>query len=262
MIMRSLLPTLCVLVSLVRGAAQVSLPELQVDSRVYTNVTVFGANATDLYFRHAQGLANVKLKYLSPELQQRFGYDPVEAAKVEKEQAEEEKRFTENLAKSISAEAIQRLRGPETLGDASLADPVSERSLLNQPLPELTVEKWLTEKPALRNKYAIIFFWTTRSAAARRYIPEFNALQRKLTNELVVVGIALDGEQAVVQMAPPLLEFASALDSKKALAARFGVTSVPTILLVDARNIIRYQGHPAALSERELRRLMGAFPGT
>lgn len=39
---------------------------LKVGATTYSNVTVVGFNATDLYLTHDHGISNVKLKYLSP----------------------------------------------------------------------------------------------------------------------------------------------------------------------------------------------------
>src|ERR1041385_605780 len=61
---------------------------LKVGSKVYSNVTIVGANKTDLYFTHSQGIANVRLRYLDDKLQQQFHYDPKAAAEAEKEQTQ------------------------------------------------------------------------------------------------------------------------------------------------------------------------------
>jgi thiol-disulfide isomerase/thioredoxin len=256
-----ILPALPLLAALSVSAAEVKLPELRVDAKIYTNVTIFGANATDLYFSHAQGLANVKLKYLAPDVQKRFGYDPAQAAVAEQQQADDEQRYAEALANAISTEVVTRLRATKTPTGESLADAVSDKSLLNRPLPELTVDKWLTEKPALKNKWVIVFFWTSQSAACRRVIPDLNNWQKKFADQLVIVGIALEGESTLSQLTGSPVEFASATDSTSALGGQCGVTSVPTIVLADPQSIIRYQGHPAAVNERELRKLMASLPG-
>ncbi|HVU99932.1 MAG TPA: hypothetical protein VHH88_01130, partial [Verrucomicrobiae bacterium] len=82
-------------------AAPPKFDSLRVGSEVYSNVTVLGANATDLYFKSDQGISNVKLKYLSPELQRRFGYDPKEAAKAEQEKTKSDARYEGELAAQV-----------------------------------------------------------------------------------------------------------------------------------------------------------------
>ena len=49
------------LVAFSLGAAPVKLDSLTVGSETYSNVTFLGANATDVYFTHSLGIANVNL---------------------------------------------------------------------------------------------------------------------------------------------------------------------------------------------------------
>jgi cytochrome c biogenesis protein CcmG/thiol:disulfide interchange protein DsbE len=243
------------------SAAEFRLPSLEVKPRIYSNVVVLGANETDLYFKHDQGMTNVKLKHLSPELQKQFGYDQAKAAAAEKRLAEETQRFNESLARTIQSESLQRARSPAAPEDDSLADPISDRSLLNRPAPALAVEKWLGPKPDLQGKFTIVFFWTTASAPCRRVIPELNSLQKKFGDQMVVVGVSPETEQQLAEMTEPRIEFYTALDSKSKLANLAGVTAIPQILLIDPNNIVRYQGHPAAVNEKILQNVFARFAG-
>ena len=49
---------------------------LTVGSVVYRQVKVKSVNARTVLFLHEKGMASVKLSELTPEMQQRFGYDP------------------------------------------------------------------------------------------------------------------------------------------------------------------------------------------
>lgn len=69
------------------ASADEKLPVLQVGINTYSNVTVTAVTPTDIYFTHAGGMGNAKLKQLSPELQKHFGYDAKQAAEVEQKQA-------------------------------------------------------------------------------------------------------------------------------------------------------------------------------
>ena len=241
-------------------AAEFRLMSLEVAPRVYTNVVILGANETDLYFRDEKGLMNVKLRHLSPELQKQFNYDPGKAADAEQQQLEDERRYAESVARAIESEAVQRARGPATLGEDSLADPTSDSSLLNKPAPELTVEKWVGEKPKLQGKFAIVFFWATSSVPCRRVIPELNAYHKKFGGQLVVVGISPEHEQRLAQLTEPKVEFFTAVDSESKMGNAAGVTTIPQILLIDPKNIVRYQGHPAAVNEKVLQNLFANYP--
>ena len=241
------------------ASAGLQLMSLEANSCVYSNVVVLGANETDLYFKHDKGLMNVKLKYLKPELQKEFNYDPEKAAEVEKQRVDEERRYNESLAQAIKSEAKQRTHGPVTLGEDSLVDVTSDKSLLNKPAPELAVQKWVGEKPSLEGKFTLILFWATSSAPCRRVIPELNAYHKKFGEKLAVVGISPETEQQLAQMTDPRVEFFTAVDSNTQLGNAVGVTTIPQILLVDPKNIVRYQGHPAAVSEKILQKLFAKF---
>jgi thiol-disulfide isomerase/thioredoxin len=246
----------CVALLSTASAASLKLDSLTVGPTTYSNVTVLGANTTDLYFTHAQGIANVKLKYLKPELQKKFNYDATAAADAEKRQTESDLQYQTTQATTFfgrgkGSETAQKL--PMT-SEESLADPVSERSLLGRPVPALEADRWLGEKPALDGKFVLIDFWTPWSIPCRKSIPELNALQKKFKDKLIVVGWTSEGELDNVNELK--MEFASAVDSKAKLSAAVGVTSVPCVLLVDSKGIVRYQGHPGGITEKKLEALL------
>jgi len=80
------------LLAAMTGWADEKLPLLKDGSDVYSNVTVLSSTSTDVYFtynngRNDKGMANAKLKDLSPELQKQFNYNEAKAVAVEKKQA-------------------------------------------------------------------------------------------------------------------------------------------------------------------------------
>jgi hypothetical protein len=85
-------------------AAPLKFNSLKVGSKVYSDVTVVGANTTDLYFTHSQGIANVKLKYVDEELRTRFHYDPKAAAIAEREQGEDDLAYKGELGAKVVAQ--------------------------------------------------------------------------------------------------------------------------------------------------------------
>ncbi|HLP77784.1 MAG TPA: hypothetical protein VK327_12800, partial [Candidatus Paceibacterota bacterium] len=78
---------LLALITVVCGATvDEKMPVLKAGGEVYTNVTVTSVTATDIYFTHAKGMGNAKLKNLEPQLQKHFGFDFGKAAAVEQNQ--------------------------------------------------------------------------------------------------------------------------------------------------------------------------------
>jgi hypothetical protein len=84
-------------------AGATSLDHLTVGSTTYSNVTVFGANTTDLFFSSDQGLGNVKLKFLDPELQKQFNYNSNAAEKIEEQRFAADKAYQASLATALAS---------------------------------------------------------------------------------------------------------------------------------------------------------------
>ena len=252
---------LCIFVFLLVCSAyaeELRLDALKVGSTTYSHVTVIGANATDLYFKHSQGFANVKLKYLDPAMQKRFGYDAKAAEQAERRQSEDEILYQSHLRASLAPAAntaAAKVRG--SLGtETGLADPISDKSLLGKTAPELSVDKWVGDKPSLEGKFVLLNFWASWSAPSRQYIPELNALQKKYGDKLVVIGVTSEPEKDVTEMSEPRIEYASGIDSKAKLTAAAGVTTIPSVLLCDPKGMVLYQGHPGALTEKKLQAVL------
>jgi len=230
---------------------------LTVGAKTYRKVTVIGANTTDLYFKHADGLANVKLKYLSPALQAKFNYDAAAATAAERKQVEEDVRFQTTLATSIAANRARTNELAQKLARTSeqnFADPVSDQSLLGKPAPALKPEKWTGTEPDTKGKVVLVAFWEPWSIPSRKCLADWNALQKKFPEKLVVIGVSSENDPDA-QKIDEKIDFATAIDSKAALSTSLGVTCVPSVLLVDAKGIVRYQGHPSAVTEKKLQEL-------
>ncbi len=222
-----------------------------------------GANTTDLYFTHSQGITNVKLKYLDEALRRKFQYDAQAAAEAERQQVQDDVAYQSTLASRLVEQAqkvARAARKAAATSENSLADPISERSLLGKPGPTVEVEKWLGDKPVLKGKAVLLAFWAPWSIPCQKAIPELNALQKALGDRLAVVGVTSDSQEEVEQTVGPKLEFASGLDTKGKLSTAAGVTSVPYVLLLDGKGIVRYQGHPGALDQKKLEILLPRAP--
>lgn len=252
--------------ALALNAGPVRLEVLQVGSKTYKSVTVIGANATDLYFSHSAGIGNVKMRLLSPELQQKFGFDPNEAIENERAQAKDDQAYYDMLQQELTAKAQQRIKEAKEAArshENSLADPISDRSLITRNAPKLEVEKWNGEKPFTAGKNILLFCWTSWSQPCQKIVPELNALQKRFAEKLVVVGVCAQDEADMQRYGGPAMEFPTAIDSKAKVTAAIGANSVPYALLVDQKGIVLYQGHPGVLTPEKVEKLLGnAEPAT
>ena len=240
--------------------ADESFPTLQVGGVTYTNVFVTSHNATEIFFTHQGGMSNTRLRYLPPEVQQQYGYDAAIAKAIEKRR--DDNRFTYQLIaaqnatiRANTARANRLFPAEAASNPVTLADPCSGKSLLGKTAPPLAVEKWFVEKPSeTEGKFTLLFFYKSASEPCRRAIPALNELQRKFAGQLLVVGITTDDADDESLS----LTCARGSDPKNLTAQAADINSLPSVLLVDAKNIVRYAGHPAALNDEEvLGKLLG-----
>jgi hypothetical protein len=240
-------------------AASVKLDSLTVGSVTYSNVTVVGANATDLYFTSDQGVSNVKLQFLSPELQRRFHYDPAAATKAEQQKMDDDKRFQENLAATMAARLQAARENHEAQIQASysaagLSDAVSADSPIGKPAPDLKFDKWIGQEPDLAGKLMIISVWSPKSASCRKWIPSLNELHKTFAGKIEMIGVTTATE-AEVEQVDPKIDFPCALDPDGTFISNAHIMSLPCVMLVDTNQVVRYLGHPAAVTTNTLQTL-------
>jgi thiol-disulfide isomerase/thioredoxin len=131
--------------------------------------------------------------------------------------------------------------------------------------PELVVEQWLTEQPELQGKYVLIEFWATWCPPCRRSLALLNALHEKYGQELVVIGICEEDEQAVRSLCDrhpqtEQIKFFSALDTRKRMKEQLGVWGIPHAILLEPDGYVIWEGFPLQpgyeLSETIIERIL------
>jgi hypothetical protein len=247
-------------------AAPTKMDSLTVGSMTYRNVTVIGVNASDLYFNSNHGIRNVKLRLLSPELQREFHYDEVAASQAEAQQAEDEKRYHENLAAQMKADYdtardAQEAKSQALYAEAGLADAATTDSPIGKTAPDLDVQVWVGTKPVMEGKLTIVNIWSPKSASCRKWIPALNSLSRNNPGKVAVIGVT-PAPPADVMQTNPKVEFPCAIDSDGKFITGVGVTTFPCIMLLDSKRVIRFQGHPAALTPEILENILGKVTET
>ena len=247
----------CLLGLSLQAADPIKFDYLKVGSQTFSNCTVVGMNATDVYFTHDKGMSNVKLKYLEPEAQKRLSFDPKAAAAAEKEHLQQVAKFQNNLATKVGT-APQKASNVDTptSSEDNFADPISDGSILRKAAPKFEVDKWLGEKPDLKGKFVLLSFWTPWSFPAKKAVPQLSALQKKFSQKLAVIAVTSESQDTVEAMIDPKIDFASAIDDKGKLRSAFRITTVPTVVLIDPKGVVLYEGHPSALNEKQLESIL------
>jgi cytochrome c biogenesis protein CcmG, thiol:disulfide interchange protein DsbE len=251
-----ILACLCLLGVSLQAAQPIKFDYLKVGSQTFSNVTVVSRNATDVYFTHDKGMSNVKLKYLEPEAQKRLEYDPKAAAAAENELMSGDAKYKNSLANKIGSPQKAAVAQKRVSSEDSLADPISETSSLGKAAPDFSIDKWLSEKPDLKDKFILLSFWATWSIPSKKAIPQLSALQKKFAQKLTVVAVATEPQDDVEAMTDPKIDFASGIDTRGKSRFAFNVTAIPSVVLIDPKGVVLYQGHPAALNEKQLQSIL------
>ncbi|WP_447641776.1 MULTISPECIES: thioredoxin-like domain-containing protein [Chitinophagaceae] len=118
------------------------------------------------------------------------------------------------------------------------------KSVLNEKAPNLTVEKWITEKPETKGKFVLVDFWATWCPPCRKFIPILNDISTKHKDKLVVIGITDESLEKVEAMQGTKATYYEAIDSKKTMSNALQVKGIPHVVLVDPKGIVRWEGFP------------------
>jgi cytochrome c biogenesis protein CcmG/thiol:disulfide interchange protein DsbE len=247
---------LCLLGISLQAAQPIKFDYLKVGSQTFSNVTVVNMNATDVYFTHDKGMSNVKLKYLEPEAQKKLEYDPKAADAAEKEHMQEDTKFKNSLAGQVATPKKGAVAEKRVTSEDSLADPISENSPLGKTAPDFSIDKWLGEKPDVKDKFVLLSFWATWSIPSKKAIPQLSALQKKFGQKLAVIAVATELQDDVEAMTDPKIDFASGVDTRGKSRFAFNITAIPSVVLIDPKGVVLYQGHPAALNEKQLEAIL------
>lgn len=114
--------------------------------------------------------------------------------------------------------------------------------------PALVVEEWLTgAAPDTNNKVVLIDFWATWCPPCRELIPELNGYKKKFGDDLVVIGISDEEPNKLKEfMKTHQMDYNVAVDQKKTMKSKIGVSGIPHVIVMSPDHIVRWQGYPPA----------------
>jgi len=249
----------------ISSRAEEKLPVLQVGSEVYSNVTVTTVTATDVYFTHAKGMGNARLKILPPELQKRFKFDPTNGAAVEKAQAKATATYLRQAATNLPARP-KPADGREELDIAQedehgelVATKLYAASFRGQSPPQIVIDQWLTPAPDITNKFVLLDFWATWVAPAREAMPHLNELQKRFKDKLVVIGLSNEPVDDMLKMTSPKAYYYVGTDPQSRTLTAMQVRALPHSILIDPTGIVRYEGHSKFLDATHLEKLIAKY---
>ena len=125
------------------------------------------------------------------------------------------------------------------------------KSVLNETAPKIEYEKMLSAEPDFKNKFVLIDFWATWCGPCIQVIPKLNDWSKKYKDDLVILGISDETEEKVRSMKEPVIEYASAIDTKATLKKALEVKGIPHVMLISPQGKVIWEGFPS-LSGHEL----------
>jgi len=69
-------------------------------------------------------------------------------------------------------------------------------------------------------------------------------LHKKFGNQLVVIGLSDETEDAVRKMTDPKIEYYVSIDTQARMKKAVGVTGIPHVLILDPQGVVRWEGYP------------------
>jgi cytochrome c biogenesis protein CcmG, thiol:disulfide interchange protein DsbE len=243
------------LLTLATAGADDHFAVLKVGSETYSNVTVTSFTATDIYFNHARGMGNAKLKDLDPVLQKHFQFNRTKAGEAEQQQRQDSWRY---LGEVSTRKANVPTTSKDENGDL-VVSKLYARSIRGERPPQIIVDQWLTPPPDVDGKFVLVEFWSSSSEPCRLSIPHLNDLRAKFKDRLVVIGLSSEAPETVAKMTSPHMDYSVGVDPQARTASAIELTAIPHAILIDPKGIARFEGTPAFLDEKALQHLLDSY---
>ncbi|MFO0784192.1 MAG: TlpA disulfide reductase family protein [Phycisphaerales bacterium] len=140
----------------------------------------------------------------------------------------------------------------------------SAADMRGQKTPGFYVQKWITRQPDPSGRLVAIDFWATWCGPCRAAIPHVNELNAKFGNDVLFVGMSDESDNNFQQglqkykLNPQSFTYSLALDPKARLKKFFNITGIPHMAIMSPDGVVRWQGHPASLTEGDVQKLVDA----
>ena len=132
-------------------------------------------------------------------------------------------------------------------GGAGAASPLppSSHPLSGAPAPDFSLSARGGRSASLgahAGKVVLVDFWATWCEPCRSSFPEYQALLARYPDRVVVLGISEDDEQQGIDSFAQEtgVQFPLAWDPDKTVAARYQISGMPTLFIIDQSGLVRF----------------------
>lgn len=120
--------------------------------------------------------------------------------------------------------------------------------------PPLVVDQWITAKPNNDGKVTLVDFFFTGCPPCRAAIPHLNEIASHYKDSVAVVGVSFETKSTFEEglrkhrLKENDFKYSIGLDTSRRTIGGFGVSSYPSIAIISSDGVVRWQGHPSALT--------------
>jgi thiol-disulfide isomerase/thioredoxin len=172
------------------------------------------------------------------------------------------------LAETFDPAKAARTRTAPKANDAIFPSftnpPGSDRDLRGKAMPEFVVERWITQADEPRGRLLLIDFWATWCRPCIASLPKLRQIAGAYRDDVCVVGLSsekrddFESGMRKLNLNADEFNYALAIDPQRRVQQAFGVRGIPYISIASADGIVRWQGHPNALTPETLDSLVAA----
>jgi len=102
-------------------------------------------------------------------------------------------------------------------------------------------------------------FWLTSSEQCRNVVPHVDELSTKFSDRMITIGLSNETEEEMLKMKSPKVQFYVGTDTQAHTLTYYEVIGVPHAVLIDPKGIVRFEGPPFYLSEKDLAHLLDEY---